>query len=77
MTRSSRHASQQPRQRREAASKAGNPPAHPAKSGRSGKGAVIGPSRMPRREESTDPAIGKGEEPVRPRRPQDRKDDVD
>jgi hypothetical protein len=32
------------------------------------KGAKLAPSRMPRREEATDESIGKGEEPMRPRR---------
>lgn len=32
------------------------------------KGARLGPSRMPRREEATDAAIGKGEEMLRPRK---------
>ena len=38
-----------------------------------GKGARLGPSRMPRREEATDEAIGKGEEMLQPRRSAARK----
>jgi hypothetical protein len=33
-----------------------------------GKGTRLGPSRVPRREEATDEAIGKGEEMLRPRK---------
>jgi len=32
-----------------------------------GRGAVIGPSKQPRREQPTDASIGKGEEEIRPR----------
>ncbi len=40
----------------------------PAKEGGKGKGARLGPSRVPRRQEATDAAIGKGEEMLRPRK---------
>lgn len=43
------------------------------KSGDGSKGARLGPSRVPRREEATDAAIGKGEEMLRPRKAEDAK----
>ncbi|HSW13374.1 MAG TPA: hypothetical protein VLI06_11080 [Solimonas sp.] len=41
-----------------------------------GKGAVIGPSRQPRRRQPTDASIGKGMEEIRPR-DQAREEQVD
>lgn len=45
----------------------------PPRAPKDGKGARLGPSRMPRRKEATDEAIGKGEEMLQPRKPADRK----